>query len=201
MTADSPETFTGDPVIDAVMSRLYREDAAQRRAGLPASQRTRNIDRESGRFLALTAHVMNAQWVLEIGSSNGLSTIWFASAMRRTGGRVIGTELKAVRAAEANANLAEAGLSDQAEVIAGDARATLTTLEHAIDLAFIDAEKEDYAAHFETVFPLVRTGGLILADNVVSHDCRDYQAMLRARPDVDTVTLPIERGIEFTVKR
>ncbi len=185
----------------ATLERLYREDAAQRAAGLPVAQRTRNIDRNSGRFISMLARTMNAQAILEVGSSNGVSTIWFALAAAESGGKVTGTELISERAAEANRNLAEAGLSGVATVLPGDARQTLASLTGPFDIVFIDAEKDDYTGHFLAALPLVRSGGVILSDNVVSHDVSGYQAMLRERLDVDTVTLPIERGIEFTVKR
>jgi len=134
-------------------------------------------------------------------SSNGLSTIWLAAALRVTGDVVSGTEILPARADEANANLREAGLADDGHVVPGHTRATISTITEPIDLVFIDAEKDDDSAQFEVVFVEVRCGGLILADNVVSHDCSVYQAMLRSRSDVDTMTLPIEHGIEFTYKR
>jgi predicted O-methyltransferase YrrM len=193
--------IVSDPVVAAVLERLYREDAEQRRAGLPSSRRTRNVDVETGRFLMLTARSMGARAVLEIGSSNGVSTIWLALAMRSTAGYVTGTEILANRVEEANAHLAEAGLAEFGSVILGDARETAATLSGPLDLVFIDAEKDDYVAHFDAAFPLLRSGGLVLADNVTSHDVSTYQTMLRARDDVETVTLPLERGIEFTCKR
>src|SRR5687767_6539839 len=159
-----------DERVEAVLERLYREDAAQRAAGLPSSQRTRNIDRNSGRFISMLARTMNARAILEVGSSNGVSTIWFAIAASKTGGNVTGTELIPERAAEANRNIAESGLSEVARVIPGDARQTLASLSGSFDIVFIDAEKEDYAGHFLAAFPLVRPGGVILSDNVVSHD-------------------------------
>lgn len=189
------------PEARATLDRLYREDAEQRAAGLPPSRRTRNIDRESGRFVSLLARSMAATSVLEVGSSNAVSTIWFGLAMRETGGFVTGTELISERAAEANRNIAAAGLEQVGRVIAGDARETVSTLTGPFDIVFIDAEKDDYPSHFAAILPLVRPGGVILSDNVVSHDLSSYQRMLREREDVDTVTLPIERGIEFTVKR
>jgi predicted O-methyltransferase YrrM len=184
----------------AVLDRLYAEDAAQRAAGLPSSQRTRNIDRETGRWLHLLALATGARRMLEIGSSNAVSTIWLASAAQATGGYVTGTEILPARAAQANANLAEAGLDAFAHIVPGDARKSVTTLPGPLDLVFIDAEKNDYAAHFLALIGLVRPGGLILADNVVSHDISAYQELLRGRGDVETVTVPIARGIEFTVK-
>jgi predicted O-methyltransferase YrrM len=192
--------LVGDASAAAVLDRLYREDDEQRRAGLPSSSRTRNVSVETGRFLSLTARAMSAKTVLEIGSSNGVSTIWLALAMSATGGHVIGTEILPERVKEANANLAEAGLAEFGRVVLGDARETVASLTDPLDLVFIDAEKDDYVEHFEAAFPLLRSGGLVLADNVTSHDLGRYQAMLRARDDVETVTLPLERGIEFTCK-
>jgi predicted O-methyltransferase YrrM len=189
-----------DARVDAVLERLYAEDAAQRAAGLPSSQRTRNVERETGRWLALLVRATNARQLLEIGSSNGVSTIWLAAAARQSGGRVTGTEILPERAAEANHNLAEAGLDTVARVVAGDARATVASLPGPFDLVFIDAEKDDYVDHFAAAVDRVRIGGLILADNVISHDLSAYQAMLRSRSDVETVTIPIDRGVEFTLK-
>jgi caffeoyl-CoA O-methyltransferase len=189
-----------DERIDAVLERLYAEDGAQRAAGLPSSQRTRNVERQTGRWLALLVRATNARQLLEIGSSNGVSTIWLAAAARQNGGQVIGTEILPERVAEANRNLAEAGLDGVARVVAGEARATVASLPGPFDLVFIDAEKDDYVDHFAAVVDRVEIGGLILADNVISHDLSAYQAMLRSRSDVETVTVPIDRGVEFTVK-
>lgn len=183
-----------------VLDRLYAQDAAQRAAGLPVSQRTRNVGYETGRYLNLTVRAVGARSILEIGSSNGVSTIWLALAVRDRGGSVLGTEILPERAAEANANLAAAGLAGTARVVPGNAQHTLANLDGQFDLVFIDAEKGDYVAHFEAAFPLLRPGGVVLADNVVSHDLSAYQAMLRARADAETMTLPLDRGIEFTLK-
>ena len=188
------------PTAQAVLDRLYAEDRAQRDADLPSAQRCRNLSPESGRLLSLLARAMDAKLVLEIGSSNGVSTIWLGDAVRATGGNVIGTEIIPDRAAEANANIREAGLADHADVVGGDAAATLTHLSGTFDLVFIDAEKEDYADHFRRAFPLLRPGGVIVADNVTSHDITDYQELVRNHPDCETITLPFERGLELTLK-
>ncbi len=189
-----------DERVNAVLERLYAEDSAQRAANLPSSQRTRNVDRETGRWLALLVRATNGRELLEIGSSNGVSTIWLAAAARLNGGQVAGTEILPERAAEANRNLAAAGLEAVARVVAGDARATVASLPGPFDFVFIDAEKDDYVDHLQAVFECVRPGGLILADNVISHDLSAYQTALRARSDVETVTIPIGRGVEFTLK-
>lgn len=185
----------------AVLDRLYAEDAAQRAAGLPRSQRTRNVDRETGAWLNLLIRATGARRILEIGSSNAVSTILLADAARANGGRVTGTEIIPERAAEANRNLEAAGLAEVATVIAGAAQDTIARLEGPFDLVFIDAEKDDYSAHLLAIVDHVRPGGLILADNVVSHDVSAYQRLVRERDDLETVTIPLNRGIEFTLKR
>jgi caffeoyl-CoA O-methyltransferase len=189
-----------DERAEAVLERLYTEDAAQRAAGLPSSQRTRNLERDTGRWLALLARATDAREVLEIGSSNGVSTIWLAAAARLNGGKVTGTEILPERAADANRNLADAGLDAVARVVAGDARTTVASLPGPFDIVFIDAEKDDYVDHLAAVIDYVRPGGLILADNVISHDVSAYQAAVRALSDLETVTIPIDRGVEFTLK-
>ena len=190
-----------DAQAKAVLDRLYAEDTAQRAAGLPSSQRTRNVDRETGEWLNLIIRATGARNILEIGSSNAVSTILLADAARANGGRVTGTEIIPERAADANRNLAEAGLSDVATVLAGNAQQTTSSLDGPFDLVFIDAEKDDYPAHLLAIVDRVRPGGLILADNVVSHDCSAYQRLVRERDDLETVTIPLNRGIEFTLKR
>jgi predicted O-methyltransferase YrrM len=189
-----------DERVESVLERLYAEDAAQRAAGLPSSQRTRNVERETGLWLGLVVRATKARSILEIGSSNGVSTIWLAAAAQENGGQVTGTEILPERASEAIRNLADAGLENVARVVVGDARETVATLPGPFDLVFIDAEKDDYVDHLEAVIGRVRPGGLILADNVISHDLSAYQAMLRGRHDAETVTVPINRGIEFTLK-
>ncbi len=189
-----------DERVLTVLDRLYADDARQRSEGLPVEQRTRNLTRASGEFLKMLAKAMRATRVLEIGSSNGVSTIWFAMAMRETGGRVIGTEILPARAAQANANLEAAGLAEFAQVLSGDAHEIVGGLGDSVDIAFIDAEKEDYIDHFMSVLPLVHPGGMIIADNVTSHDISAYQKMVRARPECETLTLPLERGLELTIR-
>lgn len=189
-----------EPVVSDVLARLYRDDARQRAANLPSPQRTRNLERETGNWLRLLVTATGARRILEIGSSNGVSTIWLALGARETGGYVTGTEILPERAVAANENLTAAGLAPWAQVRAGSAGDIVSDLAGPFDAVFIDAEKDDYVDHFLAVVEKVRRGGVILADNVISHDLTAYQAMLRARPDVETVTVPIGRGVEFTVR-
>ena len=188
------------PRARAVLDRLYAVDAAERAAGLPSAQRKRNVDWESGAFLSLLAKSTGAKSFLEIGSSNGVSTIWLALAANANGGHVLGLEIDPARADEANANLEAAGLANAAEVRSGDALLGIPVTADPFDLIFIDAEKHDYLRHIQNVLDRVRTNGLIIADNVISHDIADYQAFVREHPNIETVTLPLNRGLELSLK-
>jgi len=183
-----------------VLDRLAEQDAAERALGLPQEQRIRALTPATGAFLYGVLLALRPPLIFEAGSAVGYSTIWLALAARAYGGRVIGSEIRPERVAAANANLAAAGLQDVAVVLEGDA-AELVRQYERIDFLFLDAEKDDYGRLFLAAFDRVVPGGLIVADNVVSHDCRAYQEFARSRSDVLTITIPFERGLEWTIKR
>jgi caffeoyl-CoA O-methyltransferase len=196
----APEHAIANDRARAVLDRLHAADRAQREAGLPQPARTRNVTAPTGAFLYSLVRATQPRLIVEIGSSNGYSTIWLALAARAFDGRVVGSEILPERAAEANENLERAGLSTFAVVEVGDG-SEIAAAFPTIDLVFLDAEKDDYPRHFLAVASRVRPGGLILTDNVVSHDCSALLRMIRDRHDMVTQTLPFERGIEFTLKR
>jgi len=194
------EHLIADERARLVLDRLHERDAAERAAGLPQELRIRALTPPTGAFLYGLILALRPRLIFEAGSAVGYSTIWLALAARTYGGQVIGSEIRPERVREANANLAEAGLDDVATVLEGDA-AELVRRFDGIGLLFLDAEKDDYSRLFLAGIDRVIPGGLIIADNVVSHDCRDYQELVRSRPDVHPVTTPFERGLEWRVKR
>ncbi|MCS7050501.1 MAG: DUF1442 domain-containing protein [Thermomicrobium sp.] len=198
--ARPPEHELADPRARSVLDRLYEQDVAERAAGLPQENRIRALTPPTGAFLYAVVLALRPRLIFEAGSAVGYSTIWLALAARQYAGRVIGSEIRPERVRAANANLAEAGLEGVAVVLEGDAAALVQRFE-GIGLLFLDAEKDDYGRLFLGGIDRVAAGGLVIADNVISHDCRAYQSLVRARPDVETVTIAFERGLEWTVKR
>ena len=190
-----------DARILGVLARLEAEDAAEREAGLPAAQRSRQVEPTTGRFLFALAASQAGVEVLEIGGSRGYSTIWLAAGARVLGGRVVSLELDPAKCAAWRANIADAGLEEWAELIEGDAHATLAATEDVFDLVFLDAEKGDYEMLFELARPLLEPGGLVVADNVLSHSetLGAYSAARQADPSASSVTVPLDRGLELTV--
>lgn len=187
------------PAERRIISRLQDEDQAQRDAGLPSEERTRNVAASTGAYLWQMVMSHRPTSILEIGSSNGLSTIWLASAARHCGSSLLGTELIPERADANNANLAEAHLDGVAVVATGDQRSLDAVQSQEWDFVFLDAEKDDYLSHLQVIEPHLRTGAVILTDNVISHDCHVLQDYLRSSPRYSTFTVPLDRGIEYAI--
>jgi caffeoyl-CoA O-methyltransferase len=184
-----------------VLARLEAEDAAERGAGLPPMQRSRQIEPTTGRFLFALGASQAGVEVLEIGGSRGYSSIWLAAGARILGGRLVSLEHDPVKCEAWRRNVADAGLEEWAELVEGDAKATLAATEDIFDLVFLDAEKDDYEALFALARPLLEPGGLVVADNVLSHaeTLGAYSVARQADPSVSSVTVPFDRGLELTV--
>jgi caffeoyl-CoA O-methyltransferase len=190
-----------DELVLGALARLEAEDAAEREAGLPATQRSRAVAPTSGRFLFALAAAQAGIEVLEIGGSRGYSSIWLAAGARVLGGHVVSLESDPVKCAAWRANIASSGLEEWAELVEGDARDTLARTEDVFDLVFLDAEKDDYEALFALARPLLEPGGLVVADNVLSHaeTLGAYAAARQADPALSSVTVPLDRGLELSV--
>jgi predicted O-methyltransferase YrrM len=184
-----------------VLARLEAEDAAEREAGLPARQRSRAVEPTTGRFLFALAASQAGIEVLEIGGSRGYSTIWLAAGARVLGGRVVSLELDPAKCTAWRANIADAGLEEWAELVEGDASATLAAIEDVFDLVFLDAEKDEYEPLFALTRRLLEPGALVVADNVLSHveALGAYSAARQADASLSSVTVPLDRGLELTV--
>lgn len=190
-----------DEQVRAVLERLEREDADERERGLPASVRARQVEPTTGRFLfALVAPQADCE-VLEIGGSRGYSAVWLAAGVRMLGGHVLSLENDPAKVEAWRRNVAEAGVEDWADLVEGDAFETLERIDDVFDVVFIDAEKGDY----ERLFALARTklepGGVVVADNVISHPdpLAEYSAARQADPTLLSVTVPLDRGLEISV--
>jgi len=190
-----------DAVVRAVLARLEEEDRAEREAGVPSDQRSRQVAPTTGRFLFALAASQAGIEVLEIGGSRGYSSIWLAAGARVLGGRVVSLEHDPEKCAAWRANIAEAGLEEWAELVEGDALTTLRETEDTFDLVFLDAEKDGYEALFARARPLLEPGGLVVADNVLSHaeTLAAYSAARQADEALVSVTVPLDRGLELTV--
>jgi predicted O-methyltransferase YrrM len=188
-----------DDRVRSVLARLEAEDAADRDADVPISQRSLAVGPDSGRLLfALVAPNAGCE-VLEIGSSHGYSTIWLAAAARILGGRVVTLEQEPGKIEVWRRNIADAGLEEWVELVAGDAKETLPDVEDGFDVVFLDAWKDDYEVLFELARTKLDPGGVVVADNVTtSSTVAAYAAARQADPTLVSVTVPIGHGLELT---
>ncbi len=190
-----------DDKVRAVLARLEAEDAKEREEGVPREQRARQVARSTGQFLfALVAPQVDCE-VLEIGGSRGYSSIWLGAGVRHFGGRVLSLEADPAKIDAWQANIAEAGLEETVELVPGDAFAKLPQIQDVFDIVFIDAEKDDYEQLFELSRDKVEPGGLFVADNVISHQetLGAYSEARQADPTLESVTVPLDRGLELSV--
>ena len=190
-----------DDRIRAVLERLEREDASERGRGLPPEQRARQVEPTTGRFLfSLVAPQTDCE-VLELGGSRGYSTIWLAAGVRHLGGRVLSLEHDPAKVDAWRRNIDEAGLTEWAELRAGDAFEQLPRIDDVFDVVFLDAEKDDYEELFRLAREKLEAGAIVVADNVLSHPdpLAEYSAARQADPSLLSVTVPLDRGLELTV--
>ena len=191
-----------DGALLALLEKLavFGEDNDARETARP--RRMLNITRDTGRLLWILVCATRATRILEVGTSDAFSTIWLADAARTTGGRVTTLEVNPDKIALARANLASAGLADVVEIVEGPAAETLATLPGPFDLVFLDADRPSYLTYLELVVPRLRTGGMLVADNVTSHanELVDYLRRVKSHPQLFTVTVPIGNGEEIAVK-
>jgi predicted O-methyltransferase YrrM len=164
----------------------------------------RNVPGEDGRLLRLLTEATDAKHVVEIGTSNGYSGIWFCLALRTTGGRLTTFEIDAERAALARENFRRAGVDRMVTLVEGDAHEEVTRLQGPIDILFLDADKSGYVDYLEKLLPLLRPGGLVLAHNMNPRMADPkYVETITSNPALETLFLnkSFWGGVGVTLKK
>jgi predicted O-methyltransferase YrrM len=179
----------------AEIQRLWARKVQQDTAGAPFSERHRNLAPASAEFLSTLISGLGAKKILEIGGSSGISTIALAAAAHHNQGKLISLEIELIRQAESKQTVARLELSEFVDFRLGDAAETLSRLSD-LDFVLIDCEKRDYIRFFDML--RMHPGGIVVADNILSHRLTDYVAHVRSQPGAQSVTLPIGEGLELT---
>jgi caffeoyl-CoA O-methyltransferase len=160
-----------------------------------------NVPASDARLLRLLAEAIDAKNVVEIGTSNGISAIWFGLALRKTGGKLITHEINPDAVALARKNFASAGVGELITIVEGDAHQTVSRLKGPIDLVFIAADKNGYLDYLTKLLPLVRPGGLIVAHSVPSRVDPAFVKAIMANPDLETRFYLQGDGMSITLKK
>jgi predicted O-methyltransferase YrrM len=177
--------------IDALWTVKISQDARD----LPQAQRRRNLEPDSAELITALAAGARAKRLLEIGGSSGISTIALAAAARQTGGRLVSIEIEPARQAESKQTLGDLGLAEHVDYVLGDAGTVLDRYE-GLEFVLIDCEKEDYIRFFDQL--RLAPGAIVVADNIVSHDLWDYVRHVRAVAGIESITIPVGKGLELS---
>jgi predicted O-methyltransferase YrrM len=215
-----------DPKVCTILARLHEEDRSQRfwffkrripgllnllRGHTPTAAEMGRQYREfcmgirpdQGRFLYLVGRSLGAHRIVEFGTSFGISTLYLAAAVRDNGGgTVVSAEIEESKVVRARQHMREAGLADWVDIRLGDARETLANPGGIVDMVLLDGWKPLYLPVLEMLTPFLRTGAVVLADNI-SHfrqALAPYVAHVRnAQNAFESVILPFEGGFEYSV--
>ncbi len=166
-------------------------------------RRMLNITRDTGEFLSVLVRSANARRILEIGTSNGYSTLWLADAASAVGGRVTTVEFSEYKFGLAAENLARSGIASFVRQIHGDAGEVLAHADdETFDLIFLDADRAQYPGWWPHLKRVLRKGGLLVVDNAVSHSeqMAPFAALVQADSDFTSCLVPVGKG-EFLAVR
>jgi predicted O-methyltransferase YrrM len=178
------------------MQYLERLDGHNRRDDMSHFKRLRQVPPATGKFLAQIAAIAPEGTYLEIGTSGGYSGLWLALACREVGRKLTTFEMDEGKIRLAKETFRSAGVEDVVDLVEGDARDRLGDFKN-VAFCFLDAEKAHYADCYELVVPNMVRGGLLIADNVLSHQRVLGKMVRRTLRDgrVDAMIVPIGSGL------
>ncbi|HTZ19064.1 MAG TPA: O-methyltransferase [Dissulfurispiraceae bacterium] len=186
-----------------LLTELERFGEDNDRAISDRPRRMLNITRDTGEFLSVLVRATNARRVLEIGTSNGYSTIWLADAARAIGGNVVTIELSEFKIALSAENFRRAGFSSIITQLHDEAGHALAGMKNeSFDLIFLDSERTEYPGWWPDIRRVLRRGGLLVVDNATSHpkEMAPFVEIVDSDPEFTTCLATVGNG-EFLATR
>jgi predicted O-methyltransferase YrrM len=197
-----------DDAVQAVFAEYdnrFAEEAAGRVGArrLSFDDRSLPIGPEAGALLNLLIKGLRSRRILELGTSNGYSTLWLAEAARAVGGKVQTVEERPQKQDYARAALTKAGVAGAVEFITGDALQVLATAAGPFDFVLLDLWKDLYIPCLDLFYPKLAPGAVIAADNMIEPrgsraEAAAYRRAVRAKPSMQSILLPVGQGIELS---
>jgi len=184
---------------DELYARSREHDAAQS----DRLERFRNVEPPTAELLGVLIRAAGARRILELGTSNGYSTIWLADAAEITGGAVVSVDVDAGRTDLARRVLIDAGVAERVELRTEDAAQTLArSADFAWEFVFLDAERPAYTGYVRELVRTLAPGGLLAVDNVRSHEHElvEFTALIEAEPALTQTVVPVGAGLRLAVR-
>ena len=184
--------------LKAYLETVYSESRAHDETQTERAACWRNLHPDSAALIALLVRAKQARKVLEVGTSNGYSTLWLADAVRDTGGSLCTLEIDKARKKAARQNLREAKLEDYVRMEVCDAGEFLRDYSKYFDVVLLDADRSQYTAywpHLQRI--LTKPGSLLVVDNVLSHadEVQAFIALVEADKNFSSMVLDIGAGL------
>jgi predicted O-methyltransferase YrrM len=185
------------PELRTLLKSLEEHAATHDAVETEHSRKLLNLEPETAEFVSILARSSGARRALEIGTSNGYSTIWLAASIGPAGGRVTSIDRSQEKQELARENLSRAGLLECVDLRFGDATEVVKTLPGPFDFVFFDADRKSAPDQLTLLLPKLAPAALILADNVFSHpaEIADYLAMVKCLKRLQHVVVPIGKGL------
>ena len=191
-----------DERITAILVEIAQQGREHDARETNHSKRMLNLEPDTARLMYILARSSRSKSILEIGTSNGYSTIWLASAAAAERGRVVTIDHSSEKQAMARENLRRAGLLESVELLNGKAAALVRELPGPFDLVFVDADRANAAANLQILLPKLTPSVLLLADNVHSHaeEIAGYLDAVKRLEGFDHVVVPIGKGLSVAYR-
>ena len=191
-----------DAEIRVFLNDLYEQGQQNDAREQERHKKMLNLEPETAQFLNILIRSSHRTRMLEIGTSNGYSTIWLAWAMSHTGGHVISIDRDADKQIQADENLRRARLRELVELKYGDATEIVADLAGPFDCVFFDADRYSAPAQLSLLMPKLAPDVFLLADNVLSHptEIAGYLSALEALLQFDRTIVPIGKGLSIAYR-
>lgn len=195
--------MTIDASLQALLAELAEAGQLNDAQEQERSKKMLNLEPETARLLSMLVRSSRRTRLLEIGTSNGYSTLWLAWAMQAVGGRLISIDRDEHKQALAGQNLLRAGLRGAVELICGDATQIVATLTGPFDCVFFDADRFSAPAQLQVLLPKLTADVLLLADNALSHpqEIAGYLSAVQALEGFDHLIIPIGKGLSVAYRQ
>ncbi|MFZ1155690.1 MAG: O-methyltransferase [Solirubrobacteraceae bacterium] len=192
-----------DQQLSKYLEDLYRRGHQHDAEKADRLERLRNVEPDTAQLLAVLVRALGAKRLLELGTSNGYSTLWLADAARSIDGLVLSVDIDPTRTEEARGHLSNAELQDYVELRTEDGALTLShTADASLDMVFLDAERPAYCDYWPNLLRVLRPGGLLVVDNVLSHagELQTFRELVKDEDRVTEAMAPVGAGVLLVVR-